>query len=206
MNLGRFVDITEKPIESDIIVSLGGDYSGCRLKTAITLYQKEYSKSKKLIYTGRDHIPETIEPSGSRIKYLRNNNIENKNIIHIDKSIIANTMEEVFFIKKYMLKHHYKSVIFISHPQHSRRISTLATYIADYEKSGLKLQVVSCNPTWWNRSLYYTNKVSIYVTVREIEKLFYNLIKYGTPLIYYTKYTKKINNGKWKAILEKLDL
>jgi len=203
MNLGRFVDVTEEPSQSDIIVSLGGDYSGCRLKTAITFYKNGYSKSKKFIYTGRDHITKTIESSGSRTKYLLNQHMQNKNLIHIDKSILANTMEEVFFIKKYMLTHNYKSVIFVSHPQHSRRISTLAKYIANYEKSGLTLQVVSCNPIWWNKSL--SNKISIHVTIREIGKLFYNLIKYGTPLVHYTKYAKKIKNGEWKSALEKLN-
>ena len=163
INLRYFVDITEEPIQSDIIVSLGDDEDGCRLNTAISLYKHGYSKSKKLTYTGRDTISKAVTPSCSKKKYLLNNDIENNDIIHIDKSIISNTMEEVFFIKKYMLIHNYKSVIFVSHPQHSKRISILAKYVADYEESGLKLVVVSCNPQLWNKTSYFTNESSFKV-------------------------------------------
>ncbi len=204
MNLGRFVDVTQKPVKADIIVSLGGNYYGCRIKEALSLYKNGYSKSGKFMYTGEDAVHKALEPSLSKKKYLLNNGVDNKDIIHIDKSIITNTMEEVFFVKKYMLAHQYKSVIFVSHPQHSRRISTLAKTIADYEEAGLNLQVASCNPPWWNRTTYYRNETSFKVTIREIGKLFYNLIKYATPLSHYTNYAKKMENKEWDKAIERL--
>ncbi len=203
LNLGRFIDVTEEPVQADIIVSLGGD-SGCRIKTALSLYKNGYSKSGKFIYTHRDTIGRSVTPSLSKKEYLLNNGVQNKNIIHIDESMITNTMEEVYFIKKYMLAHHYKSVIFVSHPQHSRRISTLAKSVANYEEAGLQLLVASCNPKWWNRTAYYMNKTSFNVTIYETGKLFYNLLKYGTPLIHYTKYSKKIQNREWDKALDQL--
>lgn len=203
LNLGRFIDVTQKPVQADIIVSLGGD-SGCRIKTALSLYKNGFSKSDKIIYTGRGNIRKGLEPSLSIKKYLLNNGVQNKNIIHIDKSIIANTMEEVYFIKKYMLTHDYKSVIFVSHPQHSRRISTLAKAVAKYEEACLHLMVASCNPKWWNREAYYTNKTSFQVTMIESGKLLYNLLKYGTPLLNYTKYTIKMQNREWDKALDQL--
>ena len=42
------------------------------------------------------------------------------------------------------------------------------------------------------------------VTIYETGKLFYNLLKYGTPLIYYTKYNKRIQNREWDKVLEQL--
>ncbi len=204
LNLGRFIDVTQKPVPADIIVSLGGD-SGGRIKTALSLYKEGYSKSGKFIYTNRDSIGKWVTPTLSKKVYLQNNGIASGDIIYIDRSIIINTMEEIYFIKKYMLAHNYKSVLFVSHPQHSRRIATLAETIADYEEAGLHLQVASCNPSWWNRTAYYTNEASFKVTILEMGKLVYNLVKYGTPLTHYTKYNKRINSMEWEEALAKLD-
>lgn len=205
INLGKFVDVTVKPVQSDIIVSLGGDERGSRIQTALSLYKNGFSKSEKILYTSQDAITnKEISPTLSKKTYLLNKGVQNKNIIHINETIVKNTMEEVFFIKKYMLTHNYKSVIFITHPQHSRRISSLAKYIADYDKYGLKFTIVSCNPYWWDKALYFANKTSFKVTILETIKLFYNLLKYGTPLIHYTNYAKKINNKEWDKTLYEL--
>ena len=204
INLGKFVDISQKPFKADIIVSLGGDYMGCRMKTALSLYKNGYSKSEKLIYTHKDTINGAFTPFLSIKEYLLSNSVKNKNIVHIDESIVTNTMEEVYFIKKYMLAHQYKSVIFVSHPYHSKRISILAKAVAGYEKAGLHILIASCNPKWWNRSAYYMNETAFRETINEIGKLFYNLLKYGTPLIHYTEYAKKIQNREWEKALVQL--
>lgn len=201
LNFGKFIDVTQKPQKADIIVALGGDESGCRLKTALSLYQDGISKSGKFIYTGEN----SFSPAMSRKEYLISNGIKPKDIVHVDETIIFNTMEEVFFIKMYMLKHHLKSVVFVSHPQHSRRISALADNVADYKGSGLEFMVASCHPVWWDRDHYYRNGVALIVTTYEAGKLLYNLIKYGTPLIGQTQYSKKISNGEWEKALERLD-
>jgi len=107
-------------------------------------------------------------------------------------------MEEVLFIKKYMLHNNYKSVLFVSHPQHSRRISSLANLIAGYKDVGLSLSVVSCNPGWWKKSRYYTSKTSFIVTMHEMEKLFYNLLKYSPLLIDFTSYKKNNKDSLWE--------
>lgn len=204
-NLGNFVDVTQKPAKADIIVSLGGDYSGCRLKRALALYKKEYSKSGKLIYTGMNTVSKSFEETGSKKQYLLKNGLKEENIINIDIRMVGNTMEEVLFIKKYMLYHNYKRAMFVSHPQHSRRIKSFAEYIANYASSGLSLSVVSCNPIWWNPAFYYKDETSVKETMRELVKLVYNLVKYGTPLIKFTKYSKSNKNKEWDiSIKEKL--
>lgn len=204
LNLGRFIDVTQKPLKSDIIISLGGD-NGCRLETALKLYKEGLSASGKLMYTGREAIGPSYSLSLSKKKYLENNGVQTQGIIHVDKSIITNTMGEVFFIKEYMLRHNLKSVIFVSHPQHSRRISTLAKYVADYNSAGLDFIVASCHPEWWNKEHYYMNELAIKVSIREALKLIYNFIKYNTPLIAYTKYSAQQRSGEWEAALERLN-
>jgi len=197
LNLGRIVDQTQPAVQSDIIVALGGDWSGCRLKKAVELYKQGYSKSAKFIYTSRDSVSKSLDKSGSRRQYLLNNGIEEKNIINIDRSMISNTMEEVFFIKKYMLYHHYKNVLIVSHPHHSLRIKTLSNWIAHYKESELKLVVASCNPSWWNAGAYYKNKAAFQMTMIEIEKLLYNVTKYNPFLIKFTAYSKDNKDSKW---------
>lgn len=204
INLGNFVDITEEPQASDLIVALGGDGSNARIEKALEIYKQGFSSSKKIIYTGRDIGNAIKQNTLSRRTYLLNNNVNKKNIIHINMKIISNTMEEVLFIKKYMLAHDLKHVTFVSHPHHSRRIYTLSNTIAKYKETGLQVSIVGCSASWWNKCNYYTNRSSIRVTFRELIKLIYNLVKYGTPLIYLTDYYKENKDTKWGNIIKQL--
>lgn len=204
LNLGNFMDITGRPKQADIIVALGGDHnSGCRLKKAVSLYREDFSKSKIFIYTGSDSTQGNFNEFSTRKQYLLAQNIKNKNIFHADFNMVVNTMEEVLFIKKYMLHYNYKSVLFVSHPQHSRRIITLANFVADYKEAGLRLSVVSCNPDYWNKGNYYTNKISLMSTLQETMKLIYNITKYNFLLIKYTIYSKYNKDLQWDNILKK---
>jgi hypothetical protein len=114
-------------------------------------------------------------------------------------------MEEVFFIKQYMQKHHYKTVIFVSHPQHSRRIDFMARHIANYDEAGLELRIVSCNPSWWDREHYYNTEVGYKVAIYETIKLFYNAFKYNPLLIGDTAYGQKVKNNEWEKAIKRLD-
>ncbi len=197
LNLGKFIDVSKEPVKSDIIVSLGGDYSGCRIREALHLYKQGFSISGKFMYTSRDSVSSSIDKSESRKQYLLNNEVRAKDIVHVRKEMVFNTMEEVLFIKKYMLFHNYKSVLIVSHPQHSRRIQTFAKYIADYKKYGLDLHIASCHPRWWNAAKYYENETSFKVTIQEFLKLVYNLLKYNPLMIQYTNYYKSDKEKLW---------
>ena len=197
LNLGKFVDVSSEPVQSDIIVSLGGDPSGCRLKKALELYKEGYSKSGKILYTSRDSVSKSLDKNGSRKQYLLDHGVAEKNIVHVKREMVFNTMEEVLFIKKYMLYHHYKSVLIVSHPQHSRRIQTFAQYFANYAESRLRLHIASCHPRWWNASKYYENELSRKVTFLEVEKLIYNVLKYNPLMIEYTSYFKNKKAQMW---------
>ncbi len=200
VNLGKFLDITQKAVKSDVIVSLGGP-SGIRLQKALVLYKEGYSRSNKIIYTGSDHINKAYSQSLSKYKYLLKNNIKKENIIHIDGSIISNTMEELFFIKKYLLKNNLKSVIFVSHPQHSRRIRILANIIASYKKDGILVTIVACKVTNWDKNKYYKKKNSLIAALSETLKLVYNLIKYSPLLFEFTELNRKMKY-EWNSRLE----
>ncbi len=203
INLGRFIDVTQPPKKADLIVSLGGD-SGCRIRKAVSLYQQGFSRSQQLLYTGNDSISKQLEPSQSKQQYLRRHGLQSINCIHIDTTQITNTMEEVYFVKQYMQAHHYRRVIFVSHPHHSRRVATLAKWVADYKRAGLTFMVVSCEPSWWNASSYYQNETAVKASLREVAKLLYNIVKYATPLRYYTSYIKENKQKKWAQTIATL--
>lgn len=203
--LGSFLDCTQAPERADLIVSLGGDKGGSRLQKALQLYKGGFSASEKLLYTGTDRLSSSCSASQSRKAFLVEEGMAAEGIVHIDETIISNTMEEVFFIKAYMQKHFYSSVIFVSHPHHSRRIAMMAEHIAGYGDTGLHFVVVSTEPLWWDAQKYFTNELSLKVTLYEVLKLGYNLLKYKTPLIACTAYAGKVRNKEWEAALAQLD-
>lgn len=199
MNLGKFVDTTEPPKNADLIVSLGGD-TDCRVKKTVELYKEGYVKSKKIFLTGQK-----LYRKGFNIqKFLLANGVVNENILNVNPEIVYGTMEEILFMKEYMLTNHYKSVIFVSHPFHARRIATLANNIANYNQVGLQFTIVGCDSPWWDRTYYYKKLIAIKYTLLEIIKLPYNLVKYSPLFIDFTNYNKKIENNTWKQVIDKL--
>ncbi len=203
VNLGRFIDVTQAPEEADIIVALGGD-SGCRLQKALALYQQGYARSQKILYTGGDAISKWLDASMSKRHYLIHHGVGREHIVSVNTTLVSNTMEEVYFVQKYLLKHHYRKVMFVSHPQHSRRIAALAKMVADYGADALQIEIVSCEPKWWNRACYFKNETALKVTLRELAKLVYNLLKYGTPLRHYTRYVQEDKTRLWDQAMEQL--
>ena len=52
LNYGKYLDVTSKPVVSDIIVCLGGGGNLERMKKAVDLYKNGYSQKNILIVTG----------------------------------------------------------------------------------------------------------------------------------------------------------
>ena len=85
VNLGKFLDITEKPSSSDIIVCLSGS-AGYRIKKALSLYQKGYSRSHKIIFIGSPSMKMKLIDGSyckNKITYLAKGGVDPQNIIHI---------------------------------------------------------------------------------------------------------------------------
>ena len=178
MNLGRFFDITVEPKKADIIVYLGGGWSE-RLEKSLELYKLGYSKTNKIIYTGdlRGKLSKKDLNGFYKKKYLKEQSVPEKNIIYAEDT--SNTMKEILFVKNYMLKHHYKSVIFVSDPPHSRRIMFLAKFVNKYDDANLSCIVVGSDIDWWDRTHYYKDKRARMAVKSEISKLVHNFVAYG---------------------------
>lgn len=184
LNIGNYLDLTNSTKQSDIIVVLGGG-KDARIKKGLELYNKDYSLSNKILFTGSDLYDEVL-PLFYRSAYLIKNGVKETNIIHIDQTIISNTMEELFEVKKYLIKNNMKSVLFVSHPTHSRRINILANTIANYDSHNIKISFAAADHTGvWNKDFYFLKYDSIKLVFSETIKIFYNLIKY-TILLKFT--------------------
>ncbi|MBD3797015.1 MAG: YdcF family protein [Campylobacterales bacterium] len=175
-NLGYFFDVSTEPKYADVIVSLGGD-NGTRIKKTLSIYENNMSKSGKLIITGVDDFDPAMKlyELDWRASYLEKKGIKIDNIVFNSQAL--NTLEEILFIKKYMIENNMHSVIFITDAPHSRRISFFASEVANYEDENLSYIVVATENDWWDRDRYYTNPEAIIFVVNECIKLTYYYIQ-----------------------------
>jgi len=176
-NLGSFFDITVPPKLSDLIVSFGGD-NGNRLKQTLKIYENNLSKSGKLILTGVDNFDQSMKLNELdwRAVYLNKKGILNKNIIYDTHSL--NTLEEIKFIKKYMLQNSLHSVLFISDAAHSRRLRFFTSVVSKYGDNNISVVFVGTKSKRWSKELYYKNPESVIFIVNEVVKLTYYYLSY----------------------------
>ncbi len=202
---GYFVDASQPPARSDLIASLGGG-DGKRIRKALQLYEQGYSLSGKLLYTGRDVIRPTLKPPQRFSKHalLLSHRLKENQIIYVPSGVITNTAEELFFIRDYMLRHGYRSVMIVSSPIHTRRIRLLARYIARYPKYGLHLTVTSHHNPHWHPGRYIFDPYWRHAVWLEIQKLIYNMLKYSPLTIDKTTYGKKRESPLWQDKLKTL--
>ena len=164
-NLGRFLDVTVSPTKVDLIVCLGGGDHQKRVEKTIELYKDGYLKSDTIIFTG--------------VKEVKNiDNIFDKNINIIINSNLKNTMEEMKYIKKYMLKQNLSSALIVTEAPHSRRIM-LSSKIINNDKKELTINVIASEYKNWDSEFYYKNKESRQYAFSELIKITYNFFVYG---------------------------
>lgn len=175
-NLGKFFDISEEPKPVDIIVSLGGD-NGSRIKKTLSLYKDNISNSRKIILTGMDRFDKIMKvyELDWRVNYLVQKGVDKENIVFNTEA--QNTLEEILFIKKYMLAHNLHSAMFISDPPHSKRIDFFVSSVANYNDVNLSYLIVATKNDWWDKERYYTNPEAIIFVVNETIKLTYYFLQ-----------------------------
>lgn len=181
-NAGYYFDITSKPIKSDVIVCLGGG-KGERLDKAISLLINDYSNDNSIIITSK------YKNSILKKKKL----LLKKNITNIISTYeTQNTLEELLFIKKLIIKNSYKRIMIVTTNAHSKRTSLLINHFLDVEKLNITFNIVGTNPDWWNKKNYYKNKKAVFFVLKESLKIIYNFCYY-TLNKYYNFNEETIN-------------
>lgn len=165
-NIGKWIDVTEEPIQSDIIVCLGGGTIE-RVKKSIELVERGYADKEIFLLLGESWYNQP---------YIKNNYPHLAVII--DESP-KNTKEEVFFIKQYMYKHGYKSALIVTDPPHSRRISLLNTLLFLEGDAEMIFHIIGSDVKWWDREYYYNNQHARNAVVHESIRIVYSFIVYG---------------------------
>jgi len=163
--LGNFLDVTEPPEQSDIIVCLGGGTVE-RVEYAISLYEQGYASQDKLILVGEQWY---------NLPYVK------KNHSHLDINVDEtpqNTAQEIVFIKHYMEKHNYKSAIIVTDPPHTRRVKQLVSLLVTKKDKTLKFVYVGSDVAWWNKKFYFEDNKAFLFAQNEIIRVVYNFVHY----------------------------
>ncbi len=169
LNLGKFLDDHDPYQKAEIIVSLGGDHTGDRIKRAYELYRNGYSQSGKII----------INPpfDAHAVKYLTEHNVTGEHIVFMSHA--TNTVTELRFVKNFLLNHHMHKVIIVSDPPHLRRIRFLANSIEKFPKYGLQCTLIGSSPLWWNTDHWYRQGYALAFAFSEIVKFPIDYVKYA---------------------------
>ncbi len=179
LTAGWLLDASQKPKKADIIAVLGGDWEGYRVKTDLKLFNEGYAtKNKILLNIWQDsHI---VDADGkiyrSERAFLLSKGVKQSQIGKIEAA--GHTMNEIKFIKAYMLAHGYRSIIIVTDPPHTRRVKMLAS-LARYEDAGITVLTVGAEVPWWNRSFYLGNSTARHYVMLETLKIPFNFIMYG---------------------------
>lgn len=158
LNLGKWIDVTEEAVKSDIIVCLGGGTID-RVKKSIGLLEEGYAEKNIFLLLGESWYNQP---------YIKKNHPGIS--IVIDESP-KNTKEEVLFIKQYMKKHGHESALIVTDPPHSRRVSMLLSSIINDEE--IHFRIVGSDVKWWDREKYYDQLRSAKAVLNESMKIVY---------------------------------
>lgn len=157
LNLGKWVDISQKPIKADIVVCLGGGTID-RVKKSIKLIKNGYAKRFLLLGESWYNQP-----------YIKTNY---PNLSVTINQTPKNTKEEVKFIIKYMKNFHYHTTLIVTDPPHTRRVKLLISKLSKKEDK-LNFRLISSDVRWWNKELYYQNKRARDFVFNEVVKNLY---------------------------------
>jgi uncharacterized SAM-binding protein YcdF (DUF218 family) len=189
LNLGKWLDITNNPVESDIIVCLGGgDYH--RIDKAISLYRAGYSIKHLIVLTGDDVTPER-KRAGYKDFRVRMLDKKYAAIPYVHFPGLSSTREEALFIKHYMHARGYRSALIVTDPPHSRRVKILLSILDRDLNSEMKFLIVGSGVRWWDGEHYYRNGTARYHAMIELMKIPYNLYK-----IYINELEKWLENAR----------
>lgn len=176
LNLGRFLDVTEPPSKTDLLVCLGGNKN--RIIKVLELYKGKYLNTDKIILTGYEN-PKSYNINSNEIIDLRLKKINNKEYENIDfvyNNTLKSTAEEIFFVKKYMKENNLKKVIFVTEFPHSRRVKLLFNILD--ANINLEASIVSNDYKIWNADQYYKNKYTLSYSLIEAIKILHNIVFY----------------------------
>ena len=160
------------PVKSNVIVVLGGD-NGLRVRKGAELYNAGYATH--IVLTGIDERFYRPGHPNWRERRIRALGVPKKAIIIDAKS--KTTWDEAINTSITMERNGWRSAIVVSDPPHMLRLHQ--TWSRAFAGSTKKFILVSTNPSWWHRVLWWKERESYQFVISEIKKnIFYAAVHY----------------------------
>lgn len=164
--LGRFLVVSDRPVESDAVVVLSGGGID-RLDKAVEFISDGYARY--LILTDTDEVA----ASGKRMTDFLYSEATKRGItvpqIDITERGVTNTNEESAAVRILMEERGWKSCIVVTDPFHSRRTSFL--FNQAFRGSDLSVKVVPVSGHWYRPRSWFLSNEGWRVTLEEYIKL-----------------------------------
>ena len=164
--LGRFLVVSDRPVESDAVVVLSGGGID-RLDRAVELISDGYARY--LILTDTDEVA----ASGKRMTDFLYGEATKRGVtvpqIDITERGVTNTGEEAAAVRKLMEERGWKSCIVVTDPYHSRRTSFM--FDQAFRGSDLSVRVVPVSGHWYRPRSWFLSNEGWRVTLEEYIKL-----------------------------------
>lgn len=168
-NFGKILNTTTKPIESDLVVCLGGGTIE-RVKKSLSLMDKGLVKSNKLLLIGESWYNQP---------YIK----KNRPNINIEiNETPKNTIQEVVAIKKYMIKNNFKSALIVTDSPHSARVTLLSYLLQVEHDDNIEIHLINSDISWWKETNYYLDKRSRDTAIHETLGILYSILFYN-PIV-----------------------
>ncbi|NTW11123.1 MAG: YdcF family protein [Chlorobiaceae bacterium] len=163
---------SRQPDIADVIVVLGGD-NGLRVQKGAELYKAGYSSH--ILLTGIDERFYRPGHPNWRERMMVSLGVPKKAIKVDIRS--RTTWEEALNTSDTMKKRGWKSALVVSDPPHMLRLHQ--TWKKALEGSSNTFILVTTEPPWWNRILWWKNRKSFQFVISEMKKnLFYTVVYY----------------------------
>lgn len=164
--LVKSIDVTQEPVQADIVVCLGGGTVE-RVKKSIILIEDGYVEKDRFLLLGESWYNQP---------YIRKNHPTLNVVI---EETPTNTKEEVLFIKQYMVKNGYRSALVVTDPFHSGRVSVLNSILSVQGAKDIHLYMIDSGRNWWEKEgdssyLLWTKRA-----LNESIKIIYSIVVYG---------------------------
>lgn len=132
LQVDRWLVVDNKPVNADMIVVLGGD-SGSRLRKGISLYEQDFAHQLLLVDEKANawmHITNHL---------CKDCVLDDKNVVILTGS--TSTFTDASIVKAYCLEHGIKSLLVVTTPYHTRRVSL--TFSNEFKQSNVSFTVIS---------------------------------------------------------------
>ena len=166
LNLGNWLDVTQQPAKSDMVICLGGGTVE-RVKRSVALLEEGYASKNRFLLLGESWYN---QPYLSK-KY--------PNLPVLIDETPKNTKEEILYLKKYMVVHGYRSALIVTDPPHSRRVKVLLSLLHVPGDEKMDFRIVSSEQPWWDAENYYRNAHARNTVMHESVKVVFRVLADG---------------------------